>query len=248
MHEPQPVLDTPDGPMDAHVARPDAPAPHAAVVVIQEAFGVNDHIRDVCRRFAEAGYLAVAPEIFHRAGRGVTVSYDDVPSAMARIAALTNGGIERDVSAALAYARGRPDVAPGAVGLVGFCVGGFAAFLGACRCAPAATVSFYGGGIARARPGFQLRPLIGEHGGIGAPILCVFGGEDKGIPPEDVETIRRALDTRPVPHDVIVYPGAPHAFFNDLRAAHHAEAARDAWSRTLDWLGRYLRPGTKPPR
>jgi carboxymethylenebutenolidase len=235
------TLSTPDGPMEAYVARPDGDGRVPAVVVAQEAFGVNGHIRDVCDRFAREGYLAVAPELFHRDGRGVEVAYSDMESALRRLRALTNDGLEMDLAAAFQHARSRAEVRPGEVGIVGFCVGGLAAFLAACRLDPDATVSFYGGGIARPRPQFKLEPVIAEARSIRAPILCLFGAEDKGIPPEDVEGIRRALDRLPTAHEVVVYPGAGHAFFSDARPAYHPASAADAWRRTLDWLGRHMR-------
>jgi carboxymethylenebutenolidase len=238
-------LATTDGVMQAHVALPAGPGRFPAVVVVQEAFGVNEHTRDVCRRFAGEGYLALAPELFHRDGPGVEVSYEDVPAAMERLRALTNEGIEADLAAALAHLRGRTDVDPRQVGLVGYCVGGFAAYLGACRLAPDAIVSFYGGGIARERPNFKLRPILDETDRIRAPILCVFGAEDQGITPADVAAIRDRLDRLAAPHEVIVYPNAGHAFFSDRRASYRAEPARDAWQRTLEWLGRHLRAGSR---
>jgi carboxymethylenebutenolidase len=235
------TLATADGPMDAYLASPASPGRHAAVVVVQEAFGVNEHIRDVCRRFAAAGYVAIAPEIFHRAGTGIDIPYADMPPAMAQLALLTNAGLEQDLAAALAHLRGRADVDPARVGVVGFCVGGFAAFLAACRLDPAATVSFYGGGIVRARTGLALTPLLDEADGIRAPLLCLFGSEDGGIPPADVEAIRQRLRGLGSAHEVVVYDGAKHAFFCDARPAYHPAAAAAAWERTLAWCDRHLR-------
>ena len=240
------TLATADGPMDAFVAWPAGAGRMPALVVVQEAFGVNDHIRDVCRRFAREGYVALAPEIFHRAGRGLEIPYTDMPPAMAQLALLTNDGLEIDLAAALDHLRGDAGVDAWRVGLVGFCVGGFAAFLGACRLDPAATVSFYGGGIVRARPGFKLEPVLEEADAIDAPILCLFGAEDGGIPPADVEAIRQRLEERGIGSEVVVYPGARHAFFCDQRPAYHPEAAADAWRRTLAWFERYVRGASRP--
>jgi carboxymethylenebutenolidase len=156
---------------------------------------------------------------------------------MAELALLTNDGIEVDLAAALDCLRNQEGVDPARVGLVGFCVGGFAAFLGACRLDPAATVSFYGGGIVRAREGMALEPVLEEADAIDAPLLCLFGSEDGGIPASDVEAITKRLG---VGCEVQVYEGAKHAFMNDRRPNFHAEAARDAWARMLDWFGRFL--------
>ncbi len=234
------TISTADGPMDAWLVAPASPGPHAAVVVVQEAFGVNAHIRDVCRRFAAVGYVALAPEIFHRAGIGIEIPYSDMPPAMAQLALLTNAGLEQDLAAALAHLRSRGDVDPARVGVVGFCVGGFAAFLAACRLDPAATVSFYGGGIVRPRTGLALAPLLDEAEGIRAPLLCLFGSEDGGIPPADVGAIREKLGALGAAHEVVEYDGAKHAFFNDVRPAYHPAAAQAAWERTLAWFERCL--------
>ena len=230
-------LATADGPMAAYLAVPASPGPHPAVVVVQEAFGVNAHIREVCDRFAAAGGVALAPEIFHRAGSGLDIPYTEMPAAMAQLALLTNAGLEQDLAAALAHLRGRADVDPARVGVVGFCVGGFAAFLAACRLDPAVTVSFYGGGIVRARAGLALEPLLDEADGIHAPLLCLFGSEDGGIPPADVAAIRGRLEGLAGGHQVVVYEGAKHAFFCDARPAYHPAAAQAAWARTLAFLG-----------
>ena len=235
------TIATVDGPMDAYVARPAAPGRGPALVVAQEAFGVNEHIRDVCRRFARAGYVAIAPEIFHRAGRGLEIPYGNMEPAMAQLALLTNDGIETDLAAALDYARGDSEVDAWRVGLVGFCIGGFVAFLGACRLDPAATVSFYGGGIVRARQGMLIEPLLDEADAIDAPLLCLFGSEDGGIPAADVDAIRARLETRGIGGEVVVYEGAKHAFFCDMRPNFHPAAAARAWEKTLAWCERYVR-------
>lgn len=229
------TIQTADGPMDAYLARGKGRCP--GVVVVQEAFGVNEHIRDVCDRLAAAGYTALAPEIFHRRGKGLVVPYDNAAPAMAELGFLTNEGIETDLAAALSCLRGEDGVDPARVGLVGFCVGGFAAFLGACRLDPAATVAFYGGGIVRPREGMALEPVLPEADAIDTPLLALFGGDDGGIPQTDVDAIRARLG---IACEVHVYEGAKHAFFNDRRANYHPAAAADAWTRTLDWFGRYL--------
>jgi carboxymethylenebutenolidase len=244
MSDARTTISTPDGPMLAFVAAPDAAAPGLApaVVVVQEAFGVNLHIEDVCRRFARAGYVALAPEIFHRDGAGLAIPYSEGPRAMEHLGRLTNEGIATDLRAALAALRADPRIDPSRVGLVGFCVGGFAAFLGACRLDPAATVAFYAGGLVHVRPGALLVPVLAEAGAIRAPLLCLFGGDDGGIPPADVEAVRAKLTEVGVPHEVIVYDGARHAFFNDLRPAFYPEAAARAWDATLAFLARGLAP------
>ena len=234
------TIATSDGPMQAWLAKPAGAGPFAGLVVIQEAYGVNEHIVDVCDRLAGEGYAALAPEIYHRRGKGLAFSYETPAPAMEELALLTNDGLETDLAAALACLRGEDGIDPGRVGLLGFCVGGFAAFLGACRLDPAATVSFYGGGIVRARDGMALEPVLEEADAIDAPLLALFGSEDASIPPDDVAAIRERLAQRTVGCEVHVYEGAKHAFMNDRRANFHPAAAAAAWIRTLDWFGRYL--------
>jgi carboxymethylenebutenolidase len=226
------TLDTTDGPMDVYEAIPDAP-PHAAIVVIQEAFGVNDHMQDVTRRFAAEGYHAVAPAIFHRAGGG-TAPYDDFSKVMPLFEGLTDDGILVDVDATTAHLVDR-GFGLEHVGLVGFCFGGRVSFLVAVRRALGAAVGFYGGGIAAAG-GLPFPPLIEEAATLRTPWLGVFGDQDRGIPVEAVEQLREALKAAPVDTEIVRYPEAEHGFFCDARPSYHAESARDAWPRALAWF------------
>jgi carboxymethylenebutenolidase len=240
MTEDRIVIETPDGPMEAHRAAPPDGEPSPAVVVLQEAFGVDDHIRSVCRRFARSGYVAIAPELYHREGAGRTFGYEDFAAVRPHLAALTNDGIASDLRAALAALRSDPAVDGSRLAAIGFCAGGFAAFLAACRSDVAAAVCFYGGGIVRERPGMKIRPLLPEADRIACPLLALFGAEDASIPSEDVEAIGTRLRALGKPFEIVSYPGAGHGFFNDERASYRADAAVDAWRRTLEWLEQSL--------
>jgi carboxymethylenebutenolidase len=231
-------LETKDGPMALYEAVPDRP--RAAVIVIQEAFGVNDHISEVTRRFAEAGYHAVAPHLFHRAGGG-TVPYDDFSKVLPMFAGLDDEGILGDVDATLAYLAESEFGWPAAkCGIVGFCMGGRVAFLVAARRDLGAAVTFYGGGIVTTRfP--QFPALIDEAAGLKTPWLGLFGDNDESIPVEDVERIRSEAASAPFKSEVVRYADAGHGFHCDARASHYnAEAAADGWSRTLAWFGEHL--------
>lgn len=228
------TLETPDGPMDAFQVIPEGEA-LPGIVLAQEAFGVNDHIRDVARRFAGEGYAVLAPDFYHRSGRMLQFAYDD-PKRREPFAALTNAGIEADVHAAIAHLGGLPQVSRGRIGAVGFCLGGFIAFLAACRTDVATAVCFYGGGIVNRREGLQLEPLLTEADRIKVTVLCLFGERDSSIPMAEVEAIRTRLGMQPREHEVVVYPGAEHGFFCEQRASHNADAAGDAWTRTVKWL------------
>jgi carboxymethylenebutenolidase len=233
------TLNTPDGPMACYEARPDKP--RAAIVVIQEAFGVNAHIEDVARRAADAGYHAAAPHLFHRSGGGIA-PYDDFSKVMPMFAALDDAALLVDVDATVSHLTGA-GWTPDRVGIVGFCMGGRVAFLVAARRRLGAAVSFYGGGIVTGRfP--QFPPLIEEAAGLQTPWLGLFGDKDQSIPVEDVERIRTELSTALVATEVVRYPDAGHGFHCDVRPDHYdASAAADGWSRTLAWFGdRLLQP------
>lgn len=234
------TIDTAEGAMEAFVALPDGAGPHPAVVVVMEAFGVNDHIRDVCGRFAKAGIAALAPELYHRDGKALTFSYDDLPKAREHLREVTNEGLTIDVNASLATLRAMPEIDPTRVGIVGFCMGGFVAFLAACRTDVRSTVVYYGGGIVNPRPGFKMTPTLGEADRIQRPVLGLFGGVDQSIPIADVDAIRARLTELGKEHAIHVYEGAGHGFSCDPRASFHAEAAADAWQKTLAWLSRTM--------
>jgi carboxymethylenebutenolidase len=229
------MLDTADGPMRAYLTAPDGDRPATAVVVIQEAFGVNDHIEDVTRRFADAGHLAIAPALFHRTGGG-TAPYDDFSKVLPMFEGLTDGGMLMDVDAALDHLRGL-GFADDRIGIVGFCMGGRVTFLVALHRALGAAAGFYGGGIVTSRfP--QFPTLVGEVASLQTPWLGLFGDEDSSIPVDDVESLRTALEAAPVDTEIVRYPGAEHGFHCDVRPSFNADAAADAWTRTLAWFDR----------
>ena len=224
-----------DGAMEAFLVTPEGAPSGPAIIVAMEAFGVNSHIREVCRRLGAEGYVVIAPDFYHRTGKMLTYSYDD-PKRREPFSALTNEGIEADIHAALEYLEDMDGVDAGRIGIVGFCVGGFMAFLAACRTDVATAVCFYGGGIVNPREGLKLEPLLTEADNIKAPVLMLFGEKDSSIPMSDVDAIRKRLEMQARRHEVIVYPGAEHGFNCDERASFHAQASKDAWERTIGWL------------
>lgn len=220
--------------MGGYLARPAGGGRHPGVLVFMEIFGINAHIREVVERVAGEGYVALAPDFFHRTGPGAEYGYDDagMKRGMALFAQLDTEEMIADARAALAFLRGRDD-ATGKVGALGFCIGGHMTYLAACETDLAAAASFYGGGIAAAQ-GFGGGPATVERTpGIAGRILCLFGGEDAMIPESQVDAIRAALAAAGTRHEVVVYPGADHGFFCDQRGAYHEVAAADAWTRVL---------------
>jgi dienelactone hydrolase len=215
------------------VARPASPN-GGALVLLQEAFGVNHHIQDVARRFAAEGYVVVAPHLFHRQPTQV-FAYGDLPAAKAAIGEVQGSELLHDVRAAVAWL-GSPDGAPGSpVATIGFCFGGRASFLAATAVPELfAAVCFYGAGIAP--DGVAGAPVSGASG-IRCPVLALYGGRDVMIPADEVARVEAALTEADVPHQVHVYADADHGFFCDARPAVYDEAsARDAWPRTLTFL------------
>ena len=231
------TIATTDGPMDLFEARPDGDAPTTAIVLVQEAFGVNSHIEDVGERLAALGHLVVAPHFFHRAGGG-TVPYGQFDKVMEKYAGLDDAGILVDVDAALGHLAA-VGIDAAHTGLVGFCFGGRVSFLVAAERAIGASIGFYGGGIVTARfP--QFPALVDRVPTLKTPWLGLFGDDDGSIPVDQVEHLRAALVDAPVEAEVVRYAGAGHGFFRDVGDDYRPDAAADAWSRLQGWYARYL--------
>jgi carboxymethylenebutenolidase len=231
-------LPTPDGDMGVYDVAPDGAA-HGAVVVVQEAFGVNPHIEDVARRFAAAGYRAVAPHLFHRSG-DPALAYGNFEEIVPHMQALDEVGLLVDLDATLGHLE-TTGFAPASIGVVGFCMGGTVAFLAAVRRHLGAAVTFYGGGVAEGR--FGMPSLVELAPGLQTPWLGLYGDLDQGIPVEQVEALRAAAAGASVPTELVRYADAAHGFHCDARpAAYHEAAAADGWRRTIEWFGRHLTP------
>jgi len=218
--------------MGGYLARPKDGGARPAVLVFMEIFGINSHIRDVTERVAREGYVALAPDYFHRTGPGVEYGYDDAGMAggMKLLMQLKADEMIADSKAALANLRARKDVT-GKVGAMGFCIGGHMTYLTACETDVAAAASFYGGGIAAPQGPGGAPSTVSRTPKIKGKLLCLFGEKDALIPQAQVETIRAALAKASPKHEVIVYPGADHGFFCDQRATYQKAAADDAWTR-----------------
>ena len=209
--------------------------PRRAVIVVQEAFGVNDHIIDLCERLARDGCMAVAPHMFHRTGDHV-FAYDDFSSIFSHIEAMTMDGVMEDIDAAIG-AISDSGVATSKIGIVGFCMGGSISMHVAATRDIGAGVGFYGGGI-KGRWFFPSQIDAVQH--LRAPWLGIFGDKDQSIPVQDVEELREASKLSPNQVEIIRYKDADHGFNCDARASFHAESASDAWQRMLDWYDTYL--------
>jgi carboxymethylenebutenolidase len=210
-----------------------------ALIVIQEAFGVNDHIRSVADRFADQGYLVVAPELYHRT-RSPQVAYDDFPTAREHMEALNKADIETDLRAAASYLnnQGYPT---SSIGIVGYCMGGTVTFFAATLGIVGAAAAYYGSGLRAGRFGFDGQIAMAPH--ITAPVIGFYGDLDASIPVEEVEELRAALAETSQATEVVRYADAHHGFHCDGRpAVYGADAAADAYERTLAFFATHLEP------
>lgn len=208
------------------------------VIVIQEIFGVNSHIKDVCRRFAREGYIAIAPEIFHRQGHHITAGYTEREAIMPLLRMISNDELVSDIRAVMNFLPELPNADTSKVFTVGYCVGGFAALLASTELPISGAVSFYGAGIVRPREGLKLFPFVEKLSETKCPLLLFFGEQDISITEGDRFELRRVLDENHVPHEMIVFGAADHGFFCDQRRTYHPESAKISWEKTLEWLRR----------
>lgn len=207
-----------------YLARPEGDAAKPAVVVIQEWWGLNDHIKDLAQRFAGEGYVALAPDLYH----GVVATEPD--EARKLVMELDMAEAVKEIQRAMSFLREQSYVAGPKVGIVGFCMGGGLVLQTALADDNvSAAVAFYG------------RPLSPEEAPQAkAPILGLYGANDQGIPVDAVNTMDAALDEAGIENDFHIYEGAGHAFFNDTAASYNEQAAADAWPRTLDWFRKHM--------
>jgi len=208
------------------------------VLVVQEIFGVHEHIKDVCRRFAKLGHLAVAPELYARQGDvSKLTNIQDVISKV--VSKVPDAQVMSDLDAAVDWAgkTGKGDVSR--LGITGFCWGGRIVWLYAAHSPKLkAGVAWYGRIVGQAN---QLQPKhpIDVAGSLKAPVLGLYGGKDQGIPLDTVEQMRAALKAAGNPSEIVVYPEAGHGFNADYRPGYDQEAAQDGWKRLQQWFKKY---------
>ncbi len=229
------LLDSPEGQFGAVVARPDE-NPKGGVLVVQEAFGLTNHIRSICDRLASAGYLAIAPAYFWRTG-APELDYGDFEKVMPNMAKLDADGLANDTAAGFDWL-GAEGIEPLRRGIVGFCMGGTVALWGGTAFELGGAVTFYGGGVLEGR--FGLPALVDAAPQLRCPWLGLFGDLDQGIPVEQVEALRTAAERAPVDTEIVRYAEAGHGFNCDDRDAYHQASAIDAWGRTLAFFDSHL--------
>src|SRR6201981_3243127 len=221
-------------PLHTFGAPPEKKGAFPGMLVFREAFGVNAHIRDVTQRIAREGYVAIAPELFHRsAASGFEVRYDDFPSAMAHMKVLTEQGLADDVRASYEWLRDSGHVTPDRIGSIGFCLGGRVSFLANATVSLRAAVSFYGGGIAPA--------LLPRAANLHAPMLFFWGGLDKHIPQDQIRSVIDAVKAAGKPYINVEISDADHGFFCDARPSYNPVAAKEAWSLVASFLEAHVK-------
>jgi carboxymethylenebutenolidase len=224
-----------DGTIPAYRAAPEKGGPFPTVLVVQEIFGVHEHIKDVCRRLAKLGYLAIAPELYARQGdvSKMTEIQDIISKVVSKV---PDSQVMSDLDAAVAWAKkdGHGDTEK--LGITGFCWGGRVVWLYAAHNQNLkAGVAWYGRLTGKAAD-LQPKHPIDLAAEIKAPVLGLYGEKDTGIPVKDVEAMREALKKADKPGEIVVYPDAQHAFFADYRPSYNKDAAADGWKRLLAWF------------
>ncbi len=208
-----------------YLARPTGGGPHPGVIVIQEWWGLDAHIKTIADRFANEGFVALAPDMYH--GEFAT----EPDHARKLVMNMNRERAVADLLGATAYLRALPEVAPKKIGVTGYCMGGSLTLALAAQSTDiAAAAPFYAG----------MQPGADQLAMIQAELFCAFGADDEGIPLEKVRAFEQTLADTGRTAEVKVYEGAPHSFFNDTRPSYRPEAAKDAWERTLSLFRRRL--------
>lgn len=216
--------------MHAYLAVPLGGGRFPVVIVVQEWWGVNEHLQDVARRYAMEGYVAIAPDLYTRLGHKVTTDPNEAGQLMNSLS--QEDGL-KDLNATVAFLKTRNEVDANRIGVTGFCMGGgYALMLPCVNSDIKAAVSYYG---PVPNPDTPLQNLA-------SPVLYIFGEDDGWITKSDVERLRTALQKYNKSGEIKTYPGCPHAFFNDTRPdVYKAEEAGDAWTRTLAFFSQHLK-------
>jgi carboxymethylenebutenolidase len=226
-----------DGNIPAYRAMPATGRNFPVVLVIQEIFGVHEHIQDVCRRFAQLGYLAIAPELFVRQGNVLTLSsVDEIRKVVAKV---PDAQVLSDLDATASWAVKSAKGDAKRLGITGFCWGGRITWLYAAHNPQVkAGVAWYGR-LVGDRTALTPQHPVDIATKLSVPVLGLYGGEDTGIPLETVEQLRDRLKLGRSKSQIMVYPDAPHAFFADYRPSYRETAAKDGWKRLQAWFKQY---------
>jgi carboxymethylenebutenolidase len=227
-------IPTADGDMPGYRAMPQVGGPFPVVLVVQEIFGVHEHIKDICRRFAKLGYFAVSAELFARQGDVSKIT--DIKDIMPIVAEVPDAQVMSDLDATTAWAKstGKGDITR--LGITGFCWGGRIVWLYAAHNPKLhAGVAWYGP-LNRNTTALQPQHPLNVAADLKAPVLGLYAGQDKGIPASDIDMMRAALKKARPKSEIVVYPDAQHGFNADYRPSYNAADAQDGWKRMLSWF------------
>jgi carboxymethylenebutenolidase len=227
-----------EGEIPAYRAMPDKGGPFPVILVVQEIFGVHEHIKDLCRRLAKLGYLAVAPELYARQGDVSKIT--EIKDIMSKVVSkVPDAQVTSDLDATVAWARKSRKGDTDKLGITGFCWGGRIVWLYAAhRKDLKAGVAWYGRLVGQADDLHPKNP-IDLVASLKAPVLGLYGGADTGIPGATIEKMKKALEDEKKTFEIKVYPDTPHGFNADYRTSYRKEAAEDGWKRMLAWFKKY---------
>jgi carboxymethylenebutenolidase len=223
-----------DGTIPAYRAMPEKGGPFPVVLVVQEIFGVHEHIKDICRRFAKLGYLAVAPELYAR--QGDVSKLTAFPEIIKIVSKVPDSQVLSDLDATVAFAKATGKADTTKLGVTGFCWGGRIVWLYAAHNPNLkAGVAWYGR-LVGDKTDLQPKYPIDVVADLKAPVLGLYGEADQGIPVASVEKMRAALKEAGKTGEIVLYPATPHAFYADYRPSYRKEQADDGWKRCLEWF------------
>ncbi len=226
-------LNVAGGMMDAYLSQPAGEGKFPAIILLQEAFGVNHHIRNMADRLAKEGYFVIAPELFHRtAPPGFETGYTDFSLVKGHFEALTTETFAEDLQATYSWLQQNEKINKNKIGSIGFCLGGRASLLANILLPVAASVSYYGG---------RSTVLVDRVKDMHAPHLFFWGGLDKNIPQEQVDTVINAVKAAGKEYINVVMSAADHGFNCDERASYNEQAAKDAWALTINFFAQRLK-------
>lgn len=225
-------IPTGNGALPAYRAQPQGGKNLPLVLVVQEIFGVHEHIKDVCRRLAKLGYCAIAVELYARQGNVANATMEQIRPI---VASVPDAQVMSDLDAAVAFAKASGSVDTSKLAITGFCWGGRITWLyTAHNPAVKAGVAWYGRVVGDKTPLQPTNPIdVADK--ITAPVLGLYGGADQGIPVASLDQLKAALGPN-TKSEFVVYPDAPHAFHADYRPSYREAAAKDGWSRLVAWL------------
>lgn len=225
------------GEMPAYRAMPEGKGPFPLVLVIQEIFGVHEHIKDMCRRFAKAGYFAVAPELYYR--QGDPKALKDINDIFKIVGQVPDEQVMSDLDATVNWAKASGKVDAKRIAAIGWCWGGRAAWMYAAHSPNLKAAAAYYGPISAAPTALKPKNPLDIASKLTVPVIAFYGGKDGHIPVSHVELMKKELAAGKSGSEVNVYPDADHGFNADYRPMYNKAAAEDAWKKTLEWFKKH---------